>query len=181
MPDVREWRSTGEAGQQNLMENTVEQFWEEFLNENPQIDRTTPYQVWYFSNTSESARELVELVLIGKKTATASLKAVNDLEPEKAPIDGGHSVVTDFEGEPICVVQTTEIRHIPLNEVDARFASDEGEGDQTLEYWRGLHWDYFSREARQYGLEFDESSIICCERFRLLYPKSAPSSGPSAE
>ena len=166
-----------------MMSNAVERFWARFLNANPQIDASTPYQVWYFSNTSESARELAELVRAGRKTATASLRAVDELEPEKAPMVGGYSVVTSFEGEPVCVVQTSEIRHLPFNEVDAQFASDEGEGegegDQTLGYWRQLHWDYFTREALQYGLNFDESSITCCERFRLLFPiNSADKSAP---
>ena len=154
------------------MSKTPEQFWAEFLDANPHIDLATPFQVWYFSNNSESARELAGLVLDGKKTATASLKGVNEVEPDKAPADDGYSVVTDFEGEPLCVVQTTEIKHTPFDEVDAQFAFDEGEGDQTLEYWRATHWEYFSREAPLYDLEFDEMSIVCCERFRLLYPKS---------
>ena len=154
------------------MSRSVEQFWAEFLDENPQIEPATPYQVWYFSNNSESARDLAGLVMSGKKIATASLKEVNDIEPEKAPIDDGYSVVTTFEGEPLCVIQTTEIRHIPFNEVDAGFAFDEGEGDQTLEDWREAHSAYFSREAPEYGLTFNETSIICCERFRVLYAKN---------
>ena len=162
-----------------MISKTVEQFWGRFLAANPQIDRSTPYQVWYFSDNSEAARELAELVIIGRKTATASLKSVNDAEPEKAPVSGGYSVVTGFEGEPLCVLQTTKIRHTPFNEVDARFASDEGEGDQSLEYWRQVHWDYFSREAPQYGLVFDERSVICCERFRLLFPVSTKVQSPS--
>ena len=154
------------------MSRSVEQFWAEFLGENPQIEPATPYQVWYFSNNSQSARDLAGLVMSGKKIATASLKAVNEIEPEKAPIDDGYSVVTTFEGEPLCVIQTTEIRHIPFNEVDAGFAFDEGEGDQTLDDWRKAHRSYFSREAPQYGLTFTETSVICCERFRMLYPKN---------
>ena len=161
------------------MLDAVEQFWGRFLDANPHIDRTTPYQAWYFSDHSEAARELAELVMIGRKTATASLKALNEIEPAKAPVEDGYSVVTSFEGEPLCVVQTTEIRHIPFDEVDAQFAADEGEGDQSHEYWRQVHWDYFSREAPQYGLEFNERSIICCERFRLLFPVSDTIQSPT--
>ena len=162
-----------------MISKAVEQFWGRFLAANPHIDRSTPYQVWYFSDNSESARELAELVMIGRKTATASLKTVNEIEPEKAPIDGGYSVVTSFESEPLCVLQTTEIRHLPFKEVDAEFAFDEGEGDRTLEDWRQAHRDYFSREAPRYGLEFDEISIVCCERFRLLYPTSGSHQDPT--
>lgn len=155
------------------MGKTVEQFWSCFLEANTEVDASASYQVWYFSNNSESAHDLAELVISGKKTATASLKAVNDLEPEKAPQDGGYSVVTSFEGEPLCIVRTTEIRHLPFNEVDPQFAFDEGEGDQTLEDWQEGHWAYFSKEASLYEIGFDERSIVCCERFELLYPTNA--------
>jgi uncharacterized protein YhfF len=151
--------------------NTTEEFWRAFLKANPDVTGETPYQVWYFGNSSEMARELSELVLFGTKTATASLLETNKLQPENAPVDDGYSVVTDFEGKPLCVIQTAEIRHIPFRDVDAAFAYDEGEDDQTLESWRKGHWDYFTKEAARLGFAFDENSIVCCERFRLLFPK----------
>jgi uncharacterized protein YhfF len=77
--------------------------------------------------------------------------------------------VTDYVGTPMCVIRTTEIRHLPFDDVDAQFAHDEGEGDQSLKYWRSVHLNYFTREAAELGLAFNESSIICCERFRLVF------------
>lgn len=135
------------------------------------VDPLEPYQVWYFGNTPEMARELASLVLAGTKTATASLSAVNRAKPDEAPILGGCSVVTCMDGEPMCVIRTTEIRHLAFANVDAAFAFDEGEGDRTLEYWREVHDRYFSREAAELDLEFGEDSMICCERFELLYPR----------
>jgi uncharacterized protein YhfF len=117
------------------------------------------------------ASELVGLVLSGRKTATASLLVMNKLNPADAPRPDGFSVVTDFDGYPLCVLQTTEIRHLPFDDVDEQFAADEGEGDLSYDYWRRVHWDYFSREAAINGFEFDGSSIVCCERFRVLYPR----------
>ncbi len=144
-------------------------FWQEFLKASPDVAADTPYQVWNFGNTSEMALELAQLVIAGKKFATASLAAVNEIKPDEAPVPSGYSVVTDKEGHPICVIQSTEIRHLPFDEVDAQFAADEGEGDQSLEYWRDVHWRYFTREAQELGVEFNERSMICCERFRSLY------------
>ena len=149
----------------------VRQYWEAFLEGRPEIARDTPFQVWYFGNTKEMGIELGQLVIAGQKSATASLAKMNELEPEKAPVNNGYSVVTDIEGEPMCIIQTVEIRHLPFNEVDANFAFDEGEGDQSLDYWRSVHWDYFAREAAENGFEFDETSMVCCERFRLLFPR----------
>lgn len=151
------------------MNNSVKNFWHEFCSAN-KVKIDTPYQIWYFGNNQKLAKELAELVMSGKKRATASLVAVNNLQPEIAPIDDGYSVVTDFEGNPMCIIQTNEIQILPFDEVDAQFAFDEGEGDQTLEDWREGHWRYFTKEAAELGIEFNTKSLICCERFSLIYP-----------
>lgn len=152
--------------------NKVEAMWRAFCSETD-VNADTPYQSWYFGNSPDMAAELAELVLSGKKCATASSAAMNEIEQENAPVERGYSVVTDFDGHPICVIQTIEIRHLPFSEVDAEFASDEGEGDQSLGYWRDVHWSYFTKEAAEHGFEFDENSIVCCERFELVYPTEA--------
>ncbi len=154
-----------------MRSEAIDLFWTEFCSVDSILDPATPCQVWYFGNTHEMASELAGLVLSGRKTATASSANMNELHPDDAPSSNGYSVVTDFEGNPLCVIQTTEIRYLPFDEVDAEFAADEGEGDLSLEYWRRVHWDYFTDEAKQHGFEFDERSLICCERFKLLFPR----------
>lgn len=149
----------------------VDQFWADSCGGTGGVRYEEPYQVWYFGSDSAMALELAGLVIAGRKTATASLAKTNEIEPQNAPVDHGYSVVTDIGGRPMCVIQTTEIRHLPFANVDAAFAADEGEGDRSLEYWRQVHHDYFTREAAKFGFEFDETSIVCCERFRLVYPQ----------
>lgn len=151
------------------MTDAVKEFWSAFLDANPEVPPDTPFQTWFFGNSSKMARELAELVMAGTKTATASLLETNTRQQENAPVENGYSVVTDFEGNPLCVIRTTEIRHVAFSEVDAAFAFDEGEDDRTLESWRIGHRDYFLREARELGFEFNENSIVCCERFELLF------------
>ena len=150
---------------------SVKMFWAKFCQENPNVPIETPYQVWFFGNSSEMAQELTKLVISGKKIATASLLAVNQLKPEIAPIDDGYSVVTDFEGNPKCIIQTTEIRYLSFAEVDAEFAFDEGEGDKSLRFWCRVHHDFFTKDAAENSVEFNEKSIVACERFKLLFPK----------
>ena len=129
------------------------------------------FQVWHFGNTAEMAAELASLVIAGKKTATASLMRMNELRPQDAPQPDGYSVVTDFKGQPLCVVRTTEIQHVPFEKVGPQFAADEGEGDLSLGYWRRVHRDYFLKEAAANGFDFNERSLICCERFKLVFPR----------
>ena len=151
--------------------DVVKDFWQKFCQQNTDVSIDEPYQVWFFHNNQADSVELANLVLQGKKTATASLVTINEIMPEIAPIANGFSVVTDFNGNPLGVTQTTEIRHLPFDEVDEQFAFDEGEGNQTLKDWRTRHWEYFTKESKELGIEFNEKSLICCERFRLLFTK----------
>ena len=149
----------------------VKNFWDEFCQQNSDVNIDEPYQVWFFHNNQADSVELASLVLQGKKKATASLAAVNELMPEIAPVNDGFSVVTDFNGNPLFIIQTAEIRHLPFDEVDEQFAFDEGEGDQMLKDWRRRHRKYFTKESKELDIEFNEKSLICCERFRLLFSK----------
>jgi uncharacterized protein YhfF len=153
----------------------VRKFWRKFCAANPDVNPDEPYQVWYFGLGSEDAAELCRLVLKGKKTATASLFWEYEDKPEDKPIVGGYSVVTNYDGTPQCVLRTTELRVIPFSEVDEKFAFDEGEGDRSLDYWREVHWDYFTRRCIAINKEPKSTMLVNCERFELLYPKSSTS------
>lgn len=149
----------------------VKDFWQEFCQASG-VNHETPYQVWYFGNSSEMAEKLLELVIEGKKRATAGLTWENEKKPEEAPILNGYSVITDFDGNPKCVIQTTDIQIVPFNEVDAEFAFAEGEGDQSLDYWRAEHWEFFSTACLEIGREPNQEMPVCCEKFNLLYPQN---------
>jgi uncharacterized protein YhfF len=150
--------------------DAVEKFWQSFCAENPEINSDEPYEVWFFANDRETAKKLARLVLSGKKQATASLME-HESDAGDGGIVGGYSVVTDFDGNPQCIIVTTEVRLLPFNEVDREFAFDEGEGDRTLEYWRDAHRKFFTECCRELTFEFDESMLVYCKRFRLLFPR----------
>ena len=145
-------------------------YWSHFCKKGKGPDHSEPYQVWFFGDSRELAAELAVLVLNGTKTATATLVWEAEFNPDNAPIQDGYSVVTDFDGIPKCIIQTTGIEIVPYDEVAAEFAWDEGEGDRSLEYWRRIHWDYFSRRCTEMGRIPDSKMLVMCERFRLIYP-----------
>ena len=147
----------------------VKAFWEAFQKEHDQPAPDTPYEVWYFGDSQKLADELAELVVTGKKTATASLYWEYEAEGEALPQVGGYSVITDYDGKPRGVIQTTEVRIRPFDEVEADFAADEGEGDLSLDFWRQAHWRFFSRTCTRLGLELDLKTPVVCEPFCLLY------------
>src|SRR5206468_1116470 len=48
------------------------------------------------------------------------------------------------------------------------FAAAEGEGDRSLVWWRAAHTAFFGRVLARLGGRLDATSIVVCERFRLL-------------
>ena len=78
-------------------------------------------------------------------------------------------VELDGNGNPVCITETVEVTIRKYNEVDAQFAHDEGEGDQSLNYWREAHKNFFSRVLSKIGKKFSEDMPLVCERFRVIY------------
>lgn len=150
-------------------DSRVQTFWEAFCRQ-IHLSPATPYQAWYFGDTPELAHELVELVLRGPKRATAGLGWVMDALPHAAPVAGGYSVVTEFDGTPRAVICTTSIERKRFGDVDAQFAWDEGEDDRSLTSWRAGHQRFFGRECEQLGRVMSDDVPVVLERFELVYP-----------
>ncbi len=73
-------------------------------------------------------------------TASPSLWSFES-SAEALPRSGDLNIVTDWGGEAVCVIRTTKVLILPLNEVTEIHAMIEGEGDGSLDWWRKAHWD----------------------------------------
>jgi uncharacterized protein YhfF len=109
----------------------VQAFWRAFCR-SAELSNDTDYQAWHFGDTRELADELIELVVRGQKRATAALGYLYDRNPSLEPVLYGYSVLTDFEGAPLAVIQTIQIERRAFRDVDEAFARIEGEGDGSL-------------------------------------------------
>ena len=130
---------------------------------------STTFSAWGFGDSPEMADELGALVVSGVKTATASLVWEYEFDEEHLTQVGDLSVVLDGEGQPLALIETTEVRIMPFNQVDEAFAYDEGEDARTLTSWREGHWRFFHRSCQRIGRELDETMPILCERFQVIY------------
>src|SRR3954453_4284362 len=101
-------------------------------------------ETFTFGDGPDLADKLLDLVLQGTKRATCWAESQGLLSAEV----GKRMVVLDGTGTPRAVLRTLELTNRRFNEVDEAFAFDEGEGDQSLEYWREAHKRYFTRLAR---------------------------------
>ncbi|MBN1265011.1 MAG: ASCH domain-containing protein [Anaerolineales bacterium] len=150
----------------------IESFWQVYLHSLPAGQNPTAdtYDFWHFCDNEKGANELAKLTLQGSKTATSSLLWAYEAEGETVPQAGALSIITDWEGVPVCLIRTVEVRVRAFNEVDERVAFDEGEGDRSLAYWRRVHWEAFSRECAEIGRQADETMPVVNEWFEVLFP-----------
>lgn len=131
------------------------------------VPESTGYEAWAFGGAPD---QLAKLVLAGIKTATASgydLYALDASEPMPKP--GEYSVILNSREEAVCVIRTTRVYCAPFLEVTPEHAWKEGEGDRSLQYWRQVHWDFFTEEYADYGLTFHDYCEIVCEEFEVVY------------
>ena len=150
---------------------TVEELWAAFLEARPDLaGPETPPAAWHFCDNQADADELAELVLAGRKRATAGALWSYEAEDEPLPQPGDFSIVTDWDGAAVCVIRTTAVEVVPFDEVSEEFAATEGEGDASLAFWREAHWAAFSRELEGIGRSPQPDMPVVCERFEVVYP-----------
>ena len=150
----------------------IRSFWFEYLAEANREPDTPIYDVFHFDDNKSDANELAALVLQGRKLATASLLWEYGTDGKRRPQAGDLSVVTDWDGSPLCVIETSEVDVRAYKDVDEDFAAAEGEGDLSLEYWKNAHWAYFGRVCGELGRERSPEMLLVCERFLIVFPLS---------
>jgi len=156
-------------------EGRVEDFWLAYLETLPGDSpaRDEKYEAWSFGDSPEMADKLGSLVRIGRKTATCSALWELEAGGEPAAQPGEKSIILNGKGEPLCIIETTEVEVRRFDRVDGRFARDEGEGDGSLEYWQGAHRRFFSRTLPGIRHRFSEDMPLVCERFRVIYKQNS--------
>lgn len=151
----------------------IQPFWAEFQAAIGYNASSLFFEAFHFDDNEASANELGRLVLQGTKKATAGLLWSSEVANAPIAKQRSLSVVTNWQGQPLCVIETTRVDIVPFEQVSASFAAIEGEGDGSLSYWRAAHWAYFGRECQRIGRQPSPQMPIVCEQFKLIYPISA--------
>ena len=148
----------------HFIEMTDKQMWHRFRKQSGVT--VEKYDSWSFGDIPD---ELAKLVLEGKKTATASVYELYEYDNEELPKVGNYSVILDSKDQAVCVVVDTEVKIVPFSKVDSDHAKLEGEGNGSLEYWRQVHGECFSKWMEEAGKKFTENTKIVLERFEVVF------------
>lgn len=114
---------------------------------------------WSFGDSPDMADDLARATAEGKNLANCFLWS-NDAQIPKV---GDRSYVKNFKGNPVCVIEVTNVQKKRFCEVDEAFAK--AEGYNSLEEWRSIHCDFFRRRIAN----FDDQSVVICQLFKLLH------------
>jgi uncharacterized protein YhfF len=147
---------------------TENEMWSAFTDENP-IFKNKGYDAWCFGGGAESANVLAKLVYDKTKTATTSAFELYEIENIPLPPIGGLNIILDANNNAICITETTKVYVCRYSEVSEEHAFMEGEGDQSLEYWKRVHKDFFTIEMNEIDKLFDEEMRVVCEEFKAIY------------
>ena len=134
----------------------------------PTTLEVVPPPAWSFGATAEHADGLLQLVLEGTKTATATALWDFEAEGEELPQADTLSIILDGSGQPRALIESTDIRVVPFDEVDEEHAWLEGEGDRSLAHWRDVHERYFTEHAG-HDRGFARDMPVVLERFKVVY------------
>ncbi|MEE1752512.1 ASCH domain-containing protein [Streptomyces sp. SP18CS02] len=137
------------------------------------MSATEPLKPYLLAFPGPLRDRLVAAVLSGEKVSTTGLLAEYEAEREELPPVGERSALIDSEGREVAVLEVTEVRLMPLGDVDLQHALDEGEGYTSVAQWRAGHEEFWhSDEMREAlgdpGFTVDDTTMVVAERFRVV-------------
>jgi uncharacterized protein YhfF len=112
---------------------------------------------------------LLDLYLIGKKTAGSSIAEDFQSAGDPLPKVGSYWILLKSNDEPGCILKTDRIEFHKFKDVPPAIAIAEGEGDLSLEYWRRVHEELYRPHLSGWGLSEINEATVLTEFFTLVY------------
>lgn len=125
----------------------------------------------HFCENEQDANEAVRLVKAGVKNATSNSLLGLQYRNQRLPRIGDYTVVTNWEGEAQCIIETIKVTLKPFFSIDEQYVKMEAEGAKSLAQWKELHWDYYTRELAEFERLPRESMIVVCQEFKKVFER----------
>lgn len=121
-----------------------------------------------YGDSEDLSNDLLALIRSGQKRAGTGLLWAHEADGEPIGEAGDIEIVIDHQGRPSIVTRLLDVHIVRFCDVSAEYAATEGEGDGSLEFWRRVHWDYFSRECARIGRKPSDDMPVVCATFEVL-------------
>lgn len=122
-----------------------------------------------YAGNREITDDLLELYLLGQKTAGSSIVEDFVTAGEPLPKVGNHWIFLNSKSEPCCILKTEKIVIHKFKDIPEEIAIAEGEGDKSLSYWKAVHAELYVPHLAGWGVaEISEANVIT-EFFKIVY------------
>lgn len=149
--------------------NKIElEYWNSYLStldEKP----TQPMVEASIAGNEEIADQLLDLYLMGKKTAGSGLVKDYELSGDDLPKVGNYWIILDSQKVPRCIVKTVRVEIHQFDQVPKEVAIAEGEGDLSLEYWQKAHIEFFTPFLENWKIDDLNKEQVVTEFFEVVY------------
>ena len=117
---------------------------------------------------AEYGDHVTQLAIDQVKRATAHLAMDFELNQVARRETGDYWIILWESFKPACVLEIVNVEVRPFRDVDQTFASREGEGDGSLQYWKQCHEEYFNLQLADWGTPWSEDLPVVLESFELV-------------
>ncbi|MCQ2983099.1 MAG: ASCH domain-containing protein [Treponemataceae bacterium] len=146
---------------------TTEEYWKDFLSRKG-LDPQMPHSGEVSFGTDEvSCAQFLALIVSGKKTAAFGALESYRLDNESLPKKGAFTILTDYTGNPIGVIQTLNVTILPYNAITWDMAVKEGEC-ADFEEWHAAYDEFFADDADIMGYDVTPDMPVVFEEFVLV-------------
>ena len=151
------------------MDDIYQDFWETFLEETGTPDTTVLTGYTYFGDSEEASVEALELLLSGEKTAVGHCLPAYMARKQRMPRVGDYTVVTDFYGNPCCILHTVDVTIAPLPEIPETLRRSE-RPELSPEDWLADKLRDFEAQSRAAKFHFHRELPVLLETVERVYP-----------
>jgi uncharacterized protein YhfF len=146
----------------------AEAFWQQSLAVIDHPPAEDFYRVRHYGNSQTIATMLGQLIVDGVKTGTFLVPRAHEGDPHMKPVVGGYTVLTDFEGKPLALLETLSVRTVKFDDIVEPDVQCEGPNLRNIAAWRNVHWEYFAAQLKPLGHEMSGEEKVTIENFRVV-------------
>lgn len=151
------------------MEDIYQDFWQAFLEQTDAPENSYCSRYTYFGSSEEESVEILEQLLRGEKTAVSHCVPYYIVTRSPMPKVGDYTMVTDFYGNPCCILETEQVAIEPVSEVTEELARRECQGD--LAAWQQRKAEEFQTLSKRAGFHYSEGLPVLMELVKVVFPQ----------
>lgn len=151
------------------MDDIYSDFWSVFLEETNTAPTAVVSRYTYFGQSEAETVTALEQLLSGEKTAISH--CIPDYLVKKQPLPriGDYTMVTDFYGNPCCILKAVDVLISPLPEVPELWMQREHPGISRDAWLQEKYAEYKSLAARG-SFHANTENPVLLEQVQVVYP-----------